>query len=88
MFKWRSTMAEVTSSYLDPTGEYFNGFGYSSGNRYNTPSFWSGQGGALAFQMFRLGKGATDVYVHTVRRHDPPKVSEFPLHGRQYLPDD
>ncbi|HEX3197110.1 MAG TPA: hypothetical protein VHR39_06085 [Propionibacteriaceae bacterium] len=63
MFKWRSTMAEVTSSYLDPTGEYFNGFGYSSGNRYDTPSFWSGQGGALAFQMFRLGKGATNVYV-------------------------
>ena len=27
------------------------------------PSFWSGQGGALAFEMFRLEKGATEVYL-------------------------
>jgi hypothetical protein len=27
------------------------------------PSFWSGQGGAFAFQMFRLDKGATEVYL-------------------------
>jgi DNA-directed RNA polymerase specialized sigma24 family protein len=63
LIKWRSKMVEVTSSYLDPTGEYFSGFGYSYDNRYDTPSFWSGQGGALAFDMFRLDKGATDVYV-------------------------
>jgi DNA-directed RNA polymerase specialized sigma24 family protein len=63
LFNWRSKMVEVTSSYLDPTGEYFSGFGYSYDSRYETPSFWSGQGGALAFEMFRLDKGATDVYV-------------------------
>ena len=27
------------------------------------PSFWAGDGGALAFEMFRLDKGATEVYV-------------------------
>ena len=32
-------------------------------SRYDTPSFWSGQGGALAFEMFRLDKGATEVYL-------------------------
>jgi DNA-directed RNA polymerase specialized sigma24 family protein len=63
LFKWRSRMVEVTRSYLDPTGKYFSGFGYSYNSRYDTPGFWSGQGGALAFEMFRLDKGATEVYV-------------------------
>jgi hypothetical protein len=65
LLKWRSKMAEVASSYLDPTGEYFSGFGYYYyyDNRYDTPGFWSGHGGALAFQMFRLDKGATEVYL-------------------------
>lgn len=56
-------MAAVAQSYLDPTGEYFSGFGYYYNNRYDTPSFWSGHGGALAFQIFRLDKGATEVYL-------------------------
>ena len=70
LFKWRSEMAEVTASYLDPSGEYFNGFGYHYDNRYDGPGFWSGQGGALGFEMFRLDKGATEVYlqVATSRR--------------------
>ena len=63
LFKWRSKMVEVTRSYLDPTGAYFSGFGYSYNSRYDTPGFWSGQGGALAFEMFRLDKGATEVYL-------------------------
>jgi DNA-directed RNA polymerase specialized sigma24 family protein len=61
--KWRSKMVEVARSYVDPTGEYFSGFGYSYNSRYDTPSFWTGQGGALAFEMFRLDKGATEVYL-------------------------
>jgi hypothetical protein len=56
-------MAEVTSSYLDPSGKYFSGFGYHYDSRYDMPSFWTGQGGALAFEMFRLDKGATEVDV-------------------------
>jgi DNA-directed RNA polymerase specialized sigma24 family protein len=63
LFKWRSRMVEVTRSYLDPTGEYFSGFGYSYNSRYDTPSFWTGQGGGLAFEMFRLDEGATEVYL-------------------------
>ena len=50
-------------SQLDPQGKYFSGFGYGYDRRYDTPSFWAGQGGALAFEMFRLGKGATEVYL-------------------------
>jgi DNA-directed RNA polymerase specialized sigma24 family protein len=68
LFKWRFEMAEVAASYLDPSGDYFSGFGYHYDNRYD--SFWSGQGGALGFEMFRLDKGATEVYlqVATSRR--------------------
>ena len=50
-------------SYLDPKGDYFSGFGYRYDDRYNDPGFWTGQGGALAFEMFRLDAGATTVYL-------------------------
>jgi DNA-directed RNA polymerase specialized sigma24 family protein len=63
LLKWRSEMAQVATSQLDPQGKYFSGFGYGYDRRYDTPSFWSGQGGALAFEMFRLKKGATEVYL-------------------------
>jgi DNA-directed RNA polymerase specialized sigma24 family protein len=63
LLKWRSEMAEVATSQLDPQGKYFSGFGYGYDRRYDTPSFWAGQGGALAFEMFRLDRGATEVYV-------------------------
>jgi hypothetical protein len=67
---WRAEMANVALSYLDPRGEYFSGYGYHYDERYDTPGFWSGNGGALAFEMFRLNKGATVVYlqVATSRR--------------------
>ncbi|HEY6683018.1 MAG TPA: hypothetical protein VI030_08600 [Propionibacteriaceae bacterium] len=63
LFGWRSDMAAVAASYLDPRGRYFSGFGYSYDNRYDVPGFWDGQGGALAFEMFRLDKGATEIYL-------------------------
>lgn len=60
-------MAVVVQSYLDPKGEYFSGFGYRHDERYETPGFWSGNGGALAFEMFRREQdgtmGATVVYL-------------------------
>jgi DNA-directed RNA polymerase specialized sigma24 family protein len=63
LFKWQSEMAEVASSYLDPSREYFSGFGYYDNNSDGTPGFWSGSGGALGFEMFRLDEGATEVYL-------------------------
>jgi DNA-directed RNA polymerase specialized sigma24 family protein len=63
LFKWRSEMAEVAASYVDPGGDYFSGFGIHGDSRSETPGFWSGGGGALAFEMFRLDKGATAVYI-------------------------
>ena len=60
---WRAEMATVVQSYVDPKGEYFSGYGYRYDERYSTPGFWSGQGGALALEIFRLDKGATVVYL-------------------------
>jgi DNA-directed RNA polymerase specialized sigma24 family protein len=98
LFRWRSRMTEVARSHLDPTGEYFSGFGYFYNVRYNTPSFWSGGGGALAFQMFRLDKGATEVYlqVATSRKFavrcgatTHQKCLSFrPMDGNSYLTTD
>ena len=53
----------MVQSHLDPGGVYFSGFGYRYDGRYDSPDFWSGQEGALAFEMFRLDRGATVVYV-------------------------
>jgi len=62
--RWRAEMAVVVSSYLDPKGEYFSGYGYRYDERYEDPDFWTGQGGALALELFRWdGSGATTVYV-------------------------
>ena len=61
--RWRAEMAVIVGSYLDPEGKYFSGYGYRYDESYDDPGFWTGQGGALAFEMFRLDKGATTVYV-------------------------
>jgi DNA-directed RNA polymerase specialized sigma24 family protein len=63
LVRWRSMMTEVATSHLDPTGMYFSGFGYSYDGRYDTPTRWTAHGGALAFEMFRLDEGATEVWV-------------------------
>jgi DNA-directed RNA polymerase specialized sigma24 family protein len=63
LVKWRSEMVEVVVSHLDPKGHYFSGFGYYYDSRYDMPSFWSGDGGALGLQVFRLKEGATEVYI-------------------------
>ena len=56
-------MAEVAESHIDPTGRYFSAVGYAYDTRSDTPTIWTPQGGALAFQLFRPGDGATEVYV-------------------------
>jgi hypothetical protein len=69
LFKWRFRMIQVASSYLDPSGAYFSAFSYSYDSHYDTPSFWTGHGGALAIEMFRLDEGATEVYLQIASSH-------------------
>jgi len=63
MRRWRAEMALIVGSYLDPAGDYFSGNGFRYDERYEEPGFWTGKGGALAFEMFRWDEGATIVYV-------------------------
>ena len=63
LYQWRSDMAEVARSAVDPGGEYFTGFGYTGGETYEVPGFWTGAGGSLAFEMFRVEGGSTRLYV-------------------------
>ena len=63
LIAWRSDMAEIAESHIDPTGRYFSAVGYAYDTRSDTPTIWTTQGGALAFQLFRPDGGATEVYV-------------------------
>ena len=93
-------MANVVQSYIDPQGRYFSGYGYRYDERYDSPGFWSGNGGALAFEMFRLNKGATVVFLQiatsrpgrrAVRGDDRWDLSRPDVPQRQLLhphPDD
>lgn len=63
MREWRAEISRVAASHLDPDGDYFTGYSFSYDRRYETASFWKGEGGALGLEIFRLTGGATEVYV-------------------------
>ena len=89
-------MAEIAESHIDPTGRYFSAVGYAYDTRSDTPTIWTPQGGALAFQLFRPDGGATEVYVqiatsqrYAVRCGATTGHCLHPtLHGRQPFPPD
>jgi DNA-directed RNA polymerase specialized sigma24 family protein len=58
---WRADVYEVVADYLDPGGAYFNASSYYA--RDETEDLWSTKHGALAMEVFRVGDGATQVYV-------------------------
>ena len=63
LIAWRSDMAEIAGSYIDPTGRYFSAVSVADDTRAGTQDFWSADGGALAFRMVRPEGGATEVYL-------------------------
>ncbi len=58
---WRTEMADVISSHLDPDGTYFTGYSYAYTDVYNSEGLWTGKGGALALDLYRMHRGATQV---------------------------
>jgi DNA-directed RNA polymerase specialized sigma24 family protein len=68
--EWRSRMALVTRSYVDPGHDYFGGYTFGRSGLYESPKFWAGGDGVLGLDMSRLVTGATEVYlqVATSRR--------------------
>lgn len=63
MQEWRTTMARITASHLDPRGRYFTDYRYSYDSRYETPSFWKGGDGALGLEIYRPKQGTTEIYL-------------------------
>jgi hypothetical protein len=71
IYAWQTTMAEVISSYVDPGDHYFNVF-RTPDDTLNPPGFWVSDGGALAVDLLRRGRGgATQVsmQIATSRRY-------------------
>lgn len=60
---WRDDMGLVISYQLDPEKRYFTGHSFSYNSRYETPGFWTGEGGALGLEMNRFPQGSTEVYL-------------------------
>lgn len=63
LIAWRSAMAEVAGSHIDPTGRYFLAVDSDYDIDKGVPSVWGKKGGAMAFRLFRPGDGATELYV-------------------------
>lgn len=61
--EWRTQMAAVAEEYVDPSGRYFSGYSFSYDDRYESPAIWTGGGGVLGFELFRLQSGGTQVYL-------------------------
>ena len=60
---WRDQMASVVRSYLDPGQTYFTSVGHTPDSRYESPGFWTGEGGVLGFDLIPRNGGATFVYL-------------------------
>jgi hypothetical protein len=60
---WRNQMAQVASQHLDPEHDNFSGYTYSTNRLYDSPGFWTGRGGALGLDMFRLHQSSTEVFI-------------------------
>jgi hypothetical protein len=60
---WRNQMASVVRSYLDPGRTYFKGVGYTPNSRYESPGFWTEEGGVLGLDLVPRDGGATFVYL-------------------------
>jgi DNA-directed RNA polymerase specialized sigma24 family protein len=60
---WRDQMASVVRSYLDPGQTYFKSVGYAPDSRYESPGFWTGEGGVLGLDLVPRDYGATFVYL-------------------------
>ena len=59
---WRAEMTRVVRIHLDPKGDYFTDYRFSSDPTYETPGFWTGDGGALGLTVGAVN-GGTDVHL-------------------------
>ena len=61
--EWRSQMADIMRTYVDPSRTYFTGFGYKPEPIYESETFWQGRGGVLGFYLTPKQGGATVIFL-------------------------
>jgi hypothetical protein len=61
--EWQAQTASITNAHLDP--DQRNAFSYNRSDvaHFQTAAFWSGHGGALNVELFRIDRGITQVSV-------------------------
>lgn len=86
---WRSEMADVMSSYLDPKGVYFTASSYSYVSDAEGSGFWNGGEGALGLELYRASGGATVVslQIATSRQSALPcgQITKRECHGIRFM---
>jgi hypothetical protein len=68
--EWRSEMADIVRSYVDPNRTYFTGFGYESESIYESGTFWQGRGGVLGLYLSPSQGSATAIYLQVATSRD------------------
>ncbi len=92
---WRTQISQLSIPYVDPERRYFSGYTYSYNNLYDSTAVWTGKGGVLGLDLFKLSDGATEVYIQiaTSRRFalrcgektGHPCVSTRFMDGNRYI---
>ena len=67
---WRSRMADIVQSYVDPKHTYYAGYSYQAEPIYETPTFWQGRGGILGLELSPVPGNATVVFLQIARAPD------------------
>ncbi len=60
---WRSEMADVVRSHLDPDHTYYTGYGYEAEPIYESRTFWQGRGGVLGLDLYPSAGNATMIFI-------------------------
>lgn len=60
---WRQQQAAAVVRQLDPERKHYSGYTYASEERYGLGSWWTGGGGALGFDLYRLQSVSAEVFV-------------------------
>lgn len=67
---WRTEMAAVASSHLDPSSKYDFSYALNDDETTANAGFWSGRGGALTLDLSQLNPGSTQVTLQLATTSD------------------
>jgi hypothetical protein len=67
---WRSEIAEIVRSYVDPNRTYYAGYSYEAEPIYETRSFWQGRGGVLGVDLSPSSGNSTMIFIQVATADD------------------